>query len=366
VSVYQETLPNKRTRWRIDILWTSADGVEQRVRKVSPVNTKKGAEKYEREIRNALSDDTFGRKKRSHAPTLSAFRERYFDDHVATLKPSMRSAQETIWRMSLLPVLANMPIDKIDEEAIAKVAGSLRKRKASPKTVNNALSALRTALTKAKEWKLISAVPEFAWMKVPQQKFAFLTFAEADELVAVDVHMVTIALRTGMRVGELLALRWSDVSLSRGLITVERSVFWEKNESHEGGTKSGKVRSIPITSEVRAALEKLEPHPKLRQGYVFTDATGEQLTRNEAKWRIWPALKKAGLERCGWHVCRHTFASHLAMKGVPLPAIQQLMGHATIAMTMKYAHLAPDHLRSAMDALEPKNKDEPPILPDLE
>lgn len=341
-----------KARYRVHIEWRHPDGRLEVVRRISPINTKKGAEQHERDIRNALADGSFGKRKANSSPTLEAFRERYFGEHVAKLKPSSRSAQETIWRVSLLPTLGDTLLERVDLEAISKLTRALRERGAKEKTINNALSALRTALTHAEEWKLIAAVPRFRWLKVPQQKFDFFTFEEAEKLVAVGHPMVTTALKTGMRIGELLALKWGDLSLERKTVTVERSVFWEDEKAHEGGTKTGKVRALRLTGQVIAALEQLRPNRKLRLGYVFTDAKGEQLTRNECKWPLWRTETKAGVRRTGWHVCRHTFASHLVMKGVPIASVQQLMGHTTIAMTMKYAHLAPDHLRSAMDVLE--------------
>jgi hypothetical protein len=65
------------------------------------------------------------------------------------------------------------------------------------------------------------------------------------------------------------------------------------------------------------------------------------LTKGKCKWPLWRAAKGARLRRIGWHLLRHTFASHLVMRGVPLKAIQELLGHATIEMTMRYSHLAP-------------------------
>jgi site-specific recombinase XerD len=79
---------------------------------------------------------------------------------------------------------------------------------------------------------------------------------------------------------------------------------------------------------------------------------GEMLTPGEIKWPLWRACKKAGLRFVGWHVLRHTFASHLAMRGAPLKAIQELLGHATIMMTMRYAHLAPEIAREAVCLLD--------------
>jgi site-specific recombinase XerD len=76
------------------------------------------------------------------------------------------------------------------------------------------------------------------------------------------------------------------------------------------------------------------------------------LTKGECKHPLWRACKRAGLRRIGWHVLRHTFASHLAMRGKPMKVIQELLGHATMEMTMRYAHLAPAVHRDAVAALD--------------
>jgi site-specific recombinase XerD len=80
---------------------------------------------------------------------------------------------------------------------------------------------------------------------------------------------------------------------------------------------------------------------------------GRVLTKKgECKHPLWSACKRAGLRRIGWHVARHSFASHLAMRGAPIKAIQELLGHATIAMTMRYAHLSPEVARDAVSLLD--------------
>src|SRR5262249_35485125 len=89
-------------------------------------------------------------------------------------------------------------------------------------------------------------------------------------------------------------------------------------------------------------------------GYVFTNALGRPLNHSWLTYYLDKACQKAGLRRITWHVLRHTFASHLAMRGVPLNTVQALLGHSTIMMTMRYAHVAPSTLRSAIDLLNPK------------
>ena len=85
---------------------------------------------------------------------------------------------------------------------------------------------------------------------------------------------------------------------------------------------------------------------------MFSAEDGLMLPRGATKWPLWSSAKAAGLRRIGWHVLRHTFASHLVMRGAPLKTVQELMGHSTIEMTMRYAHLSPDARRQAVELLD--------------
>jgi site-specific recombinase XerD len=85
---------------------------------------------------------------------------------------------------------------------------------------------------------------------------------------------------------------------------------------------------------------------------VFCTDYGRMLKKNEVKHPLWRATRKTSLRHIGWHTLRHTFASHLAMRGVPIKAIQELLGHATIEMTMRYAHLSPHVARDAVKLLD--------------
>ena len=174
-------------------------------------------------------------------------------------------------------------------------------------------------------------------------------FDEADRLVAAAEGewrtMILVAMRTGMCVGELLGLRWVDVDLSVGRIHVCQSYV----KGHCGLPKSGKPREIPLGDDV---IEALRVHRHERGPLVFCDAAGNVLTAGLLGWPLKRAVKRAGLRAIGWHVLRHTFASHLAMRGVPLKVIQELLGHASIVTTMIYAHLAPHVARDAVRVLD--------------
>ena len=183
----------------------------------------------------------------------------------------------------------------------------------------------------------------------PDPDFDFLTFEEADRLIAGPRDewrvMIFLALRTGMRRGELLGLRWEDVDLSVGRINVRQSYVREEF----GTPKSGKPRLIPLGDDVIEAL-RFQRHD--RGPLVFCDYHGKPLTPSLLMSPLTRALKRAGLRSVGWHVLRHTFASHLVMRGVALKVVQELLGHSSIETTMIYAHLMPEIVRDAVRTLD--------------
>ncbi len=144
-----------------------------------------------------------------------------------------------------------------------------------------------------------------------------------------------ISIHSGMRSGEQFGLQWAGVSLTRKTITLHR-------------TKAGKTRHVRLNAIALAAFQELQTsrHP---HGSVFVNTEGQQL-RSSRDW-FEPAVKLAGLNDYTWHCNRHTFASRLVMAGVDIRTVAQLMGHSTIQMTMRYAHLAPEHTQSAVDRL---------------
>jgi integrase len=136
-----------------------------------------------------------------------------------------------------------------------------------------------------------------------------------------------ISVHTGMRAGEQLAL-------TRRVIALHK-------------TKAGKTRHIPLNTVALEAFKELQgnkPH-----GPIFKNTEGQQL-RSSRDW-FEPAIRETGLTDCTWHCNRHTFASRLVMAGVDIRTVAHLMGHSTIQMTMRYAHLAPEHNQAAVDRL---------------
>ena len=116
-------------------------------------------------------------------------------------------------------------------------------------------------------------------------------------------------------------------------------------------SKSGEDYHVPMNDELRTLLRALPS--RLKSRWVFPSDSGDTPLdpRNYLNRVFRPALQRARIENFRWHDLRHTFASRLVMRGVDIRTVQELMGHKTLAMTMRYAHLAPDHLQVAVDVL---------------
>ena len=143
------------------------------------------------------------------------------------------------------------------------------------------------------------------------------------------------ALHTGLRRGELFHLTWQDADFKLGVIRV---VY----------TKNGERREIPMTDTLRGTLQHLPRH--LASDYVFTGKTGQGLV--DVRKRFYRGLREAKTEGFVFHDLRHTFASHLVMAGVDLMTVKEFLDHRDIKMTLRYAHLAPDYKRAAINRLD--------------
>jgi integrase len=175
-------------------------------------------------------------------------------------------------------------------------------------------------------------------------RIRFLTGDEEKRLRAVieklfPNHMpeFDVALHTGMRKSEQFSLEWSQVSLGRKRIKLEK-------------TKNGSTREIPLNKTCLAVFESMyakRPHT----GRVFLSVRGHDL-RSARTW-FETAIAEAKVTNFRWHDLRHTFISRLVMKDVNLRTVQELAGHKTIAMTTRYAHLAPEHNQAAIEKLDP-------------
>jgi integrase len=215
-------------------------------------------------------------------------------------------------------------------------------RAISPASVNRELACLRHLLRLAEEWGYIAKTPRIRMAKEPEGRLRFLGEDEAARLLAAcrdskNPHLtaiVTTALHTGMRRGEILGLTWDRVDFSRGVLLVDK-------------TKSGRRREVPMNRAVYDALSGLPAEP--RDGLLFHRGGGAW---GAIRTAFESACTRAKLHDFRFHDLRHTCASWLVMRGRSLKEVQELLGHQTFAMTLRYAHLSPDRLREAVASLD--------------
>ena len=157
--------------------------------------------------------------------------------------------------------------------------------------------------------------------------------------------MVLLGGDAGLRCGEIIGLEWGDVDLQARRLTVQRSDW----RGHVTVPKGGRSRRLPMTQRLTGALKACR---HLRSDRVLCLPDGGPITRDRVIKAIRSAQRVAGLSDAGVHLLRHTFCSHLAMKGAPARAIQELAGHADLSTTQRYMHLSPAATEDAIRLLD--------------
>ncbi|MCA9694031.1 MAG: site-specific integrase, partial [Myxococcales bacterium] len=190
----------------------------------------------------------------------------------------------------------------------------------------------------------------------------FLDFDEAEAVLESTPPewrlLVWTALRTGLRRAELFELRWRDLQLDpsrRPHVRVRRALEYRADGSIAvKSTKSNQPRTVPLTGRLAAALlhERDRAQPRDRE-LVFPGEGGGYLVYKQVHRMLRQTAERAGVQKpARLHVLRHTFASHCYMRGVPPQVVQKWLGHSSVVMTERYAHLRPDAGDGLIDVLE--------------
>jgi integrase len=339
--------------WLVHVVAVQPDGTKVEIRKTLPGVNKREAQQFHDNLRASIVAGAYKKQVEAapEVPTFEAFAKDFLDGYAtANNKPSAVAAKEGILRNHLIPAFGKMQLDRIGPKDIEAFKGRGLKAGTKGKTLNNQLSVLRKMLSVAVEWRLIERVPLVRRAKAVKPTVDFLTFAEADQLVAASDDqwrpIITVALRTGLRIGELMALSWSDVDLQSRQLTVRHS-NWKGQVT---SPKSGRTRVIDLGEGAVAAFQA-QPRV-LKSSLVFGRSDGKPYTYDACVAGLDRAWKKAGLRSVRWHKLRHTFASHLVMRGADLKVVQECLGHSTMEMTMQYAHLSPKAKKHAVALLD--------------
>lgn len=344
--------PYRNGGWEVDINLRLPDGRKHRERSKAPVKSRSGALRWghDRERHLLLHGPA---KPKKEVATLEQFAPRFIDGHAKAnrQKPSGIAAKQMILRVHLVPAFGHKKLDAITNEDVQRLKLNLEAK--SPKTVNNVLAVLSVLLKKAVEWGVIDRMPcSIKLLRVPKSPARFLDFEQYERLIevagAIDWRTHLIILlggEAGLRCGEMIALEWSDVDLVSRRICVRRSDW----NGQVATPKSGRLRWVPMTRRLSTALSG---NRHLRSSRVLCQDNGKPLTRQMVQSRVKSASRKANLLERSVHALRHTFCSHLAMRGAPARAIQEAAGHQELGTTQRYMHLSPAALEDAIRLLE--------------
>jgi len=357
MAVYKE---KKSDKWIVDI---SHEGVRRRL--TSPENSRKGAKAYETDVRQRLARGadlaSLGRKveriaekeERESRRTFDEFAQEWLRTHVQTNnKRSTIKTTEGILRNHLIPFFGKYRVDVISSRHIEEYKSS---KANSAKTINNQLGVLGKALTCAFEWGYIPARPRVKLLKAQQPVMDFLTNGEEKRLLEDDDEavwnvMCFLASSTGMRIGEILALHWGDIDFETSTICIRYS----KSGTAIEATKTHKARYTFLTPLLHSKLWEWRTmcNGKNKDLVFVNPNTGRSYSRSSASKALERMCKRVGIRKIGWHTLRHTFATRLAAKGTPLLDLQALLGHKSLKMVQRYAHVTPERLRRAIMSLD--------------
>ena len=215
----------------------------------------------------------------------------------------------------------------------------------SAATSNRELGALKRLINKTIAWGMAVSNPVLSLKPLREERgrMRFLSLEEAGRLMECASHhlrpVIATALCTGMRRGEIMGMRWQDIDLRNRTIFVPH-------------TKNGHSRYVPISDSLFNVLSNLPRHRGTDYLFAGEPKIGKKgKPFNDVRTSFENACTLAGIENFRFHDLRHTAASHMAMAGIPLKIIGDVLGHRSIAMTERYAHLSPGFLRNAVNAL---------------
>lgn len=330
----------------------------KRYTRKSPLNTKHAAEMYERELlKKLMTGQTIGVVKEEKKKTVREFAQEWFKTYV---EPNNKLSEQinkiSILKNHILPYfgdklleeITTRDIEEFKRQQLSKISPRLKKPP-TPKSINNHLTVLKKMFGTAIEWGVIETAPVIKLLKVPQQEMRYLNDQEI-KIVLEDksepfwTDMARFAMLTGLRLGELLALRWEHIDFQHRCIHIKQSLVCKKITT----PKSNKFRMVPMVAFLEDELVRY----RKPSGYVFTLDGLNPVSTDLAGAAMKRMVKRSGLPKFSWHAFRHTFASLLVRRDRPIYEVKKLLGHADIRTTERYAHLAPDALGNSVTVFE--------------
>ena len=310
------------------------------------------AERWARKTELAIEEGSYFAQEESKAHTINDLVDRYIREDLERLSESdwsVRSHQLEWWKDRI----GTLTLNRITPALIAEYRHKLKTepnnkgRIRSGSTVNRYLAALSAVFGIATtEWQWKSENP-FARVRRELEPDGRIRFLSGEERIALlnacrasgskSLYLIVVlALSTGMRQAEIMSLKWDQVDSAKKKITLFK-------------TKNGEIRVVPLVGLSNELLQAQAQVRKMQNPYVFAGRQYTQAKFPRAGWQS--AVVKANIEDFKFHDCRHSTASELAMNGASLHEIAAVLGHKTLAMVQRYAHLSEQHTISVVERM---------------
>ena len=343
-------------RWEARYTLYTAEGQKR------PVLYGKTRKEVADKLAKALADRASGYTFDTENITVGEYLDRWLNDSDrGSVRTSTYERHEQITRLHLKPALGRVKLSKLTPAHLQGLYRDKLDSGLSPATVQKIHTVLHKALTQALKWNMIPRnaadavkaprpAPEEMHPLSPDGARKLIETAHGDPLEALYI----LAVHTGMRQGELLALKWEDVDLNEGVIRIRRTLMRSGGRIALGEAKTkGSRRSVHLTG---AAVEALEAHLERQledierlgdlyrdHGLVFTSGVGTLINPTNLRRRSFTSLlQRAELPQIRFHDLRHTCATLLLSRNVHPKYVQELLGHATVAITLDtYSHIIP-------------------------
>ena len=284
--------------------------------------------------------------KYSKFSTLRFFLEEKYAPWLKSRNP--KTAEKTIKAFeSSFPTLMDFQLSDINAWEIEKWRNKRLADGVKPATTNRQINTIKGCLSRAVEWGAIDShdLRKVKTLTVDNSKVRYLSKDEEtrlrENLQTCDTDflkvIVLLALNTGMRKGELLSLEWNHVNFENKILTVDFQ-----------NAKSGSTRHLPLNTQAFNTLSEWQQKTD-GIGFVFKDKNHQPLKDFPYLWG--GLLEKAEITNFRFHDLRHHFASKLVMASVDLNTVRELLGHSDLKMTLRYAHLAPEHKAAAVNLI---------------
>jgi integrase len=366
--------------------YRNADGLQKHYKigtagNLTPVQARDIAEKKAGEVLSGIDIQADRKLKRKEAErtrfnTLGGFLHNTYKTWALA---HLRKGEDQIKRVDRnFDYLSTRPLLEVNTWVIDKWRSERLKAGISKVTVNRDIASLKSVLSKAVEWDVIPYNPlakikpikvtslgRVRYLSASEEKVLRKKLLERDKKIkdgrdsgnqwreirgyekfpdlkgcAYSDHLMPITLltlNTGLRRGEVFNLKWKDINLNSKVLTVQGAT-----------SKSGDTRYIPLNSESIEILKQWQKQSNSKK-FVFPAKDGNRLDNIKSSWTT--IMMETKIKDFRFHDLRHTFASNLVMKGVPLNTVRELLGHADLKTTLRYAHLAPDHKADAVSLL---------------